>query len=413
VKKRFLFKLRFKLRMATQDPETERSVCVVSAGNAAHAMVPLFRFKGFQVRWWAPFEDEAERLQRAAQEQRFVQADFAKECEPCGVLKGVSEVISKDAKDVIAQSDIIVMPLPSFAYRSTLELLKPHLREGQVVIVTPAQGGFDWIAKEVLGDSANGVVFAGVLPMPFNCRTIEFGKKVHVQTLKKAYKVGVFPNDNPQTISEVEHITNSLFGGKCEYAGHFINCSLYPLNAVIHPQRLYVLLQDWKHGDILKDNPLFYEQVDKASTSLMESVNRELINFSTVLGEARPDLHVNVPTMLGFLNFAYQLEEPDLKTMFQKNPAYIGFKCPYIKVDGGFVPNLDSRYFTEDIPLGLCLYKGVAELVGVKTPTIDKVIAFMQEKMGKEYIKQGRLVGKDVGETTAPQRFGITNVNEL
>jgi hypothetical protein len=33
--------------------------------------------------------------------------------------------------------------------------------------------------------------------------------------------------------------------------------------------------------------------------------------------------------------------------------------------------------------------------------------------MGKEYIVNGRLVGKDVRETSAPQRFGITTVEQL
>lgn len=33
--------------------------------------------------------------------------------------------------------------------------------------------------------------------------------------------------------------------------------------------------------------------------------------------------------------------------------------------------------------------------------------------MGKEYVVDGKLVGKDVGETSAPQRWGITTVEEL
>lgn len=41
--------------------------------------------------------------------------------------------------------------------------------------------------------------------------------------------------------------------------------------------------------------------------------------------------------------------------------------------------------------MGLCLYKGVAELVGVETPKIDEIIVWAQENMGKEYIREGRL----------------------
>jgi hypothetical protein len=33
--------------------------------------------------------------------------------------------------------------------------------------------------------------------------------------------------------------------------------------------------------------------------------------------------------------------------------------------------------------------------------------------MGKEYIKNGKLAGKDVGETKSPQRFGIKSLADL
>ena len=79
----------------------------------------------------------------------------------------------------------------------------------------------------------------------------------------------------------------------------------------------------------------------------------------------------------------------------------------------GFVPDFSNRYFTEDIPLGLCVYKGLADIASVETPTIDKIITFCQLHMGKEYILNGRLEGKDVKTTSAPQRFGMETISDL
>eukprot|EP01135_Chromosphaera_perkinsii_P000650 Nk52_evm17s147 gene=Nk52_evmTU17s147 len=385
-------------------------VCVVGGGNAAHAMIALFGSRGITATWWAPFQDEAERLRKNMEGTSGITGDFAKECHPSGNVVGAPSVVSKDPKDVVPQADVIILPLPSFAYAQVLEDLKPHLRKGQYVGVTPGQGGFDWTARIVLGDKFNDIVIFSIQPMPFNCRITEFGKGVHVQTLKKNYKIGVIPNTDPDVIQRALKINVTLFGGSADYCGHFINCSLYPMNAIIHPQRIYRLLaiSGWQPGQVLKENPLFYEEMDVESTDLMEQVNKELIAAAKALDAKRPDMHVEVPMILDFLSFAYDFPADNLKTFFSENPAYAGFRSPYKAVEGGFVPDFTNRYFTEDIPLGLCLYKGVADLVDVETPMMDKVITYMQGHMGKEYVKDGKLIGKDVGETTAPQRFGLT-----
>lgn len=37
------------------------------------------------------------------------------------------------------------------------------------------------------------------------------------------------------------------------------------------------------------------------------------------------------------------------------------------------MPDLKYRYLAEDVPTGLCFTRGLAELLEVPTPTIDKV----------------------------------------
>jgi opine dehydrogenase len=59
------------------------------------------------------------------------------------------------------------------------------------------------------------------------------------------------------------------------------------------------------------------------------------------------------------------------------------------------------------------LYKGLADIAEVDTPKIDSIIEYCQKYMGKEYVVNGKLVGKDVGETSAPQKFGIRTIDDL
>jgi hypothetical protein len=83
------------------------------------------------------------------------------------------------------------------------------------------------------------------------------------------------------------------------------------------------------------------------------------------------------------------------------------------KIESGWIPDFSNRYFTEDIPFGLCIYKGIAEILVLETPMIDTIMNWAQKHMDKEYLVDGKLQGKDVPETNAPQRFGITCLEDL
>merc|ERR1712217_329003 len=74
---------------------------------------------------------------------------------------------------------------------------------------------------------------------------------------------------------------------------------------------------------------------------------------------------------------------------------------------------LTYRYLSEDVPTGLCFAKGLAEIVKIPTPTIDKVLTWAQGCIGLEIIVDGQMKGKDVDKTRAPQGVGVTTVAQF
>jgi hypothetical protein len=80
---------------------------------------------------------------------------------------------------------------------------------------------------------------------------------------------------------------------------------------------------------------------------------------------------------------------------------------------GKLVPDVSSRFFTEDITFGLVVIRGIAELAGVATPAIDQVLTWCQEMMGKDFIVDGRLTGRNVEDTRAPQRYGFSDLESF
>ena len=107
-------------------------------------------------------------------------------------------------------------------------------------------------------------------------------------------------------------------------------------------------------------------------------------------------------------------DKTNLYTAIRTNAAYQGLKHPVKKTDDGkFMPDFTYRYMTEDVPYGLVIIRGIAEIVGVKTPNIDKVLTWCQAKMGKEYLVNSKLQGKDIATTPAPQRYGFTTLKSI
>jgi len=117
-----------------------------------------------------------------------------------------------------------------------------------------------------------------------------------------------------------------------------------------------------------------------------------------------------------WLDEAYGEEIVDTSSLarkFQTNQGYQTLKVPVKKVDDGYRVEVTARYLTEDVPFGLLVTKGIASAVGVETPMIDEVITKISAWIGKEYLIDGELVGRDVMTTRAPQRYGIDSLEEL
>lgn len=106
-------------------------------------------------------------------------------------------------------------------------------------------------------------------------------------------------------------------------------------------------------------------------------------------------------------------DKTTLESVFKTNIGYSTLKIPVKKVQGGVIPDIDGRIFWEDIPYGLCILKNIGEIVGVKTPWINKMIEWHQRFMNKDFIRDGELLPEIINETGTPRRYGIQTVDQL
>ena len=58
-----------------------------------------------------------------------------------------------------------------------------------------------------------------------------------------------------------------------------------------------------------------------------------------------------------------------------------------MKIKGAqYFIDLESRYFQEDFLFGLCIFKAYAQITGVETPVMDKVLSWHQNLSGDVFL---------------------------
>jgi hypothetical protein len=308
--------------------------------------------------------------------------------------------------------------------QNVLTDIKPHLKQGATVYVMPGQGGVDLMAKSVLGDEIKSgkVTVAGIFPMPLNCRITEWGKRVELAALKPSYHLASLPAKNAPAAAKT--LTQLLGGRKVVVTGSYPGISLQTGNPNIHPARLYGLfgpgsqLGLYSEGKVYPENPLFYETWDDNSSKLAQAICDERQKVWAAICQKFPGSGEaeQLPVVKQALETLYAGQIADtssLSTVIRTNDGYKGFRCPMKPVDGGFGLDFENRYFVEDFPDSFATYKGLADLAGVETPTIDEIFLFFQKFMGKEYVKDGKLCGANVNETKSPQAFGVKSLEDL
>jgi len=147
--------------------------------------------------------------------------------------------------------------------------------------------------------------------------------------------------------------------------------------------------------------------MDEMAGQVLEALDEELQQLKDAYYEATGAegcKHV-IPLRDRLLDqYGDQIEDKStLAKMIGTNKAYAMAKTPFIRTKLGVMPNPNHRVVTDDIGWGLCALLSIAErleFAGIKTPTtmMRMLIEWHEKMMGKEFLYNGRLRGRDCAE---------------
>ncbi len=307
--------------------------------------------------------------------------------------------ISSHPETVVKDVDYVILCLPGFMISSTLTKIKPYLTNQTKVGSVVSSNGFFWMAKSIL---PKFISYFGFQRVPYIARVIKYGESSELKGYKDLLKVSISENINKDDLLKD---LRCFFDTPVELLDSIWPAAFTNSNPLLHTARLYNLFKDYKPDMIFKEPPLFYEDWDLESSELLLKLDDE---FNEVVGY----LPVKNSKIISLKNHYESANAEELTNKLRSISAFKGIRLQMKKVKGGYIPDWENRYFTEDIPFGLLIIKDFAEYFAVKTPSIDKILYWAQKQMGKEYIVNNKLIGVNITETGIANNF-VLSINEL
>lgn len=395
------------------DKKTRILVC--GGGNGAHALVALAStLNNVEVNVMTLFGDEAVRWTNMLGSES-ITLSIVNNNGTTDVLHGKPRIITNDPNIAMEDVDAIFLVVPAFAHQQYFDTICKHIKPNTIIFGMPGQAGFEFQAFGCLKNMAPKCAIVSFETLPWACRILEFGRKVQILGIKETLAVCVISGTGKYVLPPLDY-AQKILGPKplLKMAHNYIAVNL--MATPVHPPILYVKWKNWD-GKPLSEMPLFYQGVEDEEANILTLASDEVIATAKAIEEKYSYLDMSeVITILDWYRIYYSEQISDnssLKMCMQTNKAYEGLVHPMKKVEGGFVPDFNHRYLSEDVPYGMVVLKGIAECIGVKTPVMDAIIIWAQEKLGKEYLIGSELKGKDVVETRAPQAYGMTTMDDL
>ncbi|GGB04029.1 hypothetical protein GCM10011491_35190 [Brucella endophytica] len=295
-----------------------------------------------------------------------------------GILSARPDHVGTDPRKALENSDLVLVTQPAHARAALLSRIAPHLPQDRSVYVGAIPGfcGFDWLAAKVLRGRDNVVIW-GMKDVPHIAFDLVAGERVRMGGAKAELFVALHRRENAANGAALLGMLNRLYDASVTLLQDYLEITLTPGNALMHPAVLYALAGPGAPFEKKPfDQPLcWWSDCPLAGAELLEACDAESQAIRRA-SEARLGVDLSsVKPLRQELVEAYGDQIGDARTMYtllRTNRAYADIRAPLIPnpQGPGLVIDRDSRAFHEDIAFGQALLVTMAQRLDVPVPAI-------------------------------------------
>ncbi len=339
-------------------PRPLECVVVAGAGNGGHAMAAHLSLSGFPVRLYEMPEFAANL--RPAQELGGIELNGT-----LGEGFARPELITTDVAAAVRGASHIFVVTQALGHERLAELCAPHIEEDQSIVLFPGSGGSLQFARTLRDRGVTQKVYlAETVTLPYTCRlsgpaqvTINNGPAVHEP-------MATFPAaDNDVVLQAAHRAYPSLTA-----ASHVLEAALYNPNILLHP--IGVLFNLGRIEYAAGEFWMYKEGFTPSVKQIMHALDAEKMALLRAL-DVEP-----MPYEASY-EYRYQGKWSDFAAASSKGPF-----------------SANTRYISEDIPMGMVLWASLGQLLGVPTPTARALIHISSVIHGTDYWQRGRTMDK-------------------
>lgn len=327
----------------------KRTWAVIGGGNGGQSAAGQLGMMGFPVRIYDIFPESVEAIQKKGG------------IEVTGALEGFGpvECATTDMKKAVDGAEVVMVIAPATAHRDIARDLAQCVQPGQIVFIHPGAtlGALEFyhvFAQH--GVQMDSISLCEAQSLIYATRLVEHGK-VSIKGIKQTLAVGALPAAKSEAVVSVLQEAYP----QIKAARDVLETSLTNLNAVMHPApsllsaSLIESKWDWKY---------YLDGITPTVGALIEKLDAERV----AIGKAA---RLELPSALQMYKEMYGVQAPTLSETVKLNKAYW-------EIAGQ--KKINTRYVTEDIPMGLVPMIEIADLLRVPCEvmrTIAKLGSFM------------------------------------
>ena len=284
-----------------------------------------------------------------------------------GDIAGFANIVgaSHDVDSTLEGAELVYVVGPAYSTIPFGDAVAGKLKAGQTVIVSPSSCGGALAFKKAAGLDVgdDSVRVAETSTLHYAVRLTQPGSIRVFLKLKAGNLLAALPARDTDAVLQ---LIADVYPGM-EPAKSAMQTSLQNANPIIHPA---VTLANAARIEGTGGDFLFYEEgVSDATGRLIEALDQERIAIGAAMGiTVAPDPEMG-------MRQGYMLNA-NYGEAYRNAPGFRGI---------GAQPQLDHRYLNEDVGYGLVFMSGLAQQIGVETPTIDAMIQVTSVLMNRDY----------------------------
>ena len=296
-------------------------------------------------------------------------------------LEGDIDFASDGPEKALSGADAVFVTFPSNLMKKAADYVYAFCGKDTIIGVVPGNGGSECAFRRCI---ERGNTFFCIERVPAVARLVKKGSTVRSVGYRAELHAAALPASESERCAA---FVSGIFGIPCKAAPSMLGLTMTPSNPVLHTTRLMTIFRSYRDGTVYERLPLFYEEWDDESSELLflcddevQKICRALPMFN--LSGVKPlKEHYESPT-------PHQLTEK-----IRSIKAFRGLGTPSVRTEGGFIPDLHSRYFTADFSYGLSAIVQIAHFAGADVPNLESVLRWYEgiriEKDGFRYEDYG------------------------